>query len=81
MNLGELRRSIKKLPLDMDDMHVVMICFNKEKEKKYDLLAATGIINEKGIECVALVSDEVCHEMIRTNTLKMKKEIEIDEID
>ena len=53
MNLGELRKSIGKLPPDMNDMEVFVIYFSNG-ERRVENLCFTGYLPLKDHECIIL---------------------------
>jgi len=55
MTLGELKKSLAKLPPDMNDMQMVII-YAKNGEMKMELVAFTGYIPAPGFECIAIGS-------------------------
>jgi len=53
MKLGELKKSLHKLPPDMDDMEVVVL-YALNDQRQFDLLCFTGYIPMKGREMIGL---------------------------
>lgn len=77
MNLGELKKSLGKFPGDFFDSHVMFITKGKDGEREYHLLAGVGqIIQHGGV--IALISDEVCKEMIENGDMNMQKDLPDD---
>jgi hypothetical protein len=63
MNLGQLKKALRKLPPDMDDMEI-MIITGENGRKKYDLLCFTGYIPLEGHEAIALGASSAVKVMV-----------------
>ncbi len=53
MKLGELKKSLAKLPPDMDDMQVLLV-YARDGKTQLECVAFTGYIPTPGLECVAV---------------------------
>lgn len=63
MNLGELKKSLSRMPPDADDFLVVLHNKNDSSEEKtYSLLAGVGYIKDP--VCVVLFDETVAKELI-----------------
>jgi hypothetical protein len=75
MNLDELQKSLTKFGGDFKDAHIVLITKDHEGKKQYSLLAGVGqLLIDR--ECVALISEDICNDMISDGTIKFKKDLE-----
>ena len=73
MKLGDLKKSLAKLPPDMNDMEVLVISAPRGK-KVYEPLCFTGYLPLPGHECVALGTYTAVQEMVEEGKIEPPKD-------
>jgi hypothetical protein len=68
MNLGELKKSLAKLPPDMNDMEAVLVVARNGK-RQMEPLTFVGYIPVQGAECVALGGLTAIQQMVEAGEI------------
>ena len=68
MKLKDLKKSLAKLPPDMDDMEV-MTAYAVKGERHYELLCFTGLVPLEGHEFIVLGTISEMHRMVEAGQI------------
>jgi hypothetical protein len=68
MNLGQLKNSLAKFPVDMDSAEVFLI-FETPEGRQYELLCATGLVPIEDTAHIGLVGNSYIHKQVEDGKL------------
>lgn len=69
MKLGQLKKSLAKLPPDMDEMEV-LIAFARKGERQYENLCFAGYVPQPGLESIVLGSTSEIQRMVENHEIE-----------